>query len=311
MFWEHRKNILVQPQTIPGIIGIGLPVMNNGIVDSRGYELQAGWADKIGESIRYWVNVNMSFARNEIIEMNEVRQSESYLQRTGKAVGQPFMRKFWGFYDDTANERYKEQYGHDIATHSGAQLKPGDAVYVDLNNDGVIDEKDEMALGYTNLPRYTGGVNLGFQYKGFDMSMQWTGAWNSSRILQETFRDPMGETADRGLVLTHFTDRWTPENASSARWPRASMEGRRNNTANSNLYLVDASYIRLKSIEVGYSFDFPFMKKAKISSLRLYTNAYNLLTFDSFKFGDPESRTSDRPNYPLTKVINFGLKIGF
>lgn len=311
MFWEHRKDILVQPQTIPGIIGIGLPVMNNGIVDSRGYELQVGWADKITDDMRYWVSTNMSFARNEIIEMNEVRQSESYLQRTGHAVGQPFLRKFWGFYDETANERYKAQYGHDIAEHSGAVLKPGDAVYVDLNNDGVIDEKDEMALGYTNLPRYTAGLNLGFQYKGFDISMQWTGAWNSSRILQETFRDPMGETADRGLVLTHYEDRWTPETASSARWPRASMEGRKNNTANSDLYLVDASYLRLKSVELGYSFDMPFMEKAKISSLRLYTSGYNLLTFDSFKFGDPESRTSDRPNYPLTRVINFGLKIGF
>lgn len=98
-----------------------------------------------------------------------------------------------GFYDDTANARYKAQYGTDIATHAGG-LKPGDCVYVDLNKDGVINSDDVSAQGYTDNPEYTAGLTLGFSYSGFDLSMQINGAWNTSRVLEETFSNPMGDT---------------------------------------------------------------------------------------------------------------------
>ena len=84
-----------------------------------------------------------------------------------------------------------------------------------------------------------------------------------------------------------------------------------NNYAGSDLYLINASYLRLKSVEIGYNFNFPFMKKLKMDNCRLYVNGYNLITITGFKWGDPESRQSSRPNYPLTRVFNIGLKLGF
>lgn len=313
LFKEHREDILVSSATIPGIIGVGtdnLPLINSGVVDSHGYEINLKWEDNVGSDIRYWANGNLSYSKNKIIEKNEITPNEDYLWQTGHPVNQPFVRKFWGFFDETANERYKLEYGHDIAEHAGG-LQPGDCVYVDLNNDGIINADDVTALGYTNNPEYIAGLNLGFAWKGFDLAMQWTGAWNTSRLLQESFRDPLGETKDRSLLLSQYENRWTRETAATATLPRASFASRTNNTANSDLFLVDAKYLRLKSIEIGYNFDFPFMKKAKLNSLRLYANGYNLLTFDKLKIADPESRTSDRPNYPLTKVFNIGLKVGF
>jgi len=240
----------------------------------------------------------------------EVRPNEEYLWRTGKPVNQPFGRKFWGFYDGTAEERYRAEFGKDIADHS-VVLQNGDAVYIDMNDDGVINDDDRVAMGYTNVPEYVMGANLGFEWRGFDLSMQWTGAWNTSRMLQETLREPLGDTNNKGLLLYQYEDRWTEETAATARLPRASITSKTNNIADSDLYLVDAKYLRLKSVEIGYNFDMPFMEKIKVNSVRAYANGYNLLTFDVLKITDPESRTSDRPNYPLTRVFTVGLKLGF
>jgi TonB-linked SusC/RagA family outer membrane protein len=310
VFKEHREDILITNNTSPGYLAVTLPVVNLGIVDSHGYELLLKWNERLNRDFRYWINANLSFARNKIVEMAEVKPNEEYMRRTGHPVDTRFIRKFWGFYDDTANERYKIQYGQDIAEHAGGLL-PGDCVYVDLNNDGIIDSDDITSLGYTNNPEYVVGLNTGFSWKGFDFSMQWTGAWNVSRLLQETFREPLGDTNIKGLLLYQYEQRWTSEASATAKLPRATIAHKVNNRADSDLFLVDASYLRLKNIEIGYNFKFPLLKKAGITNCRFYVNGYNLLTFSDFALGDPESRTSDRPNYPLTKVFNAGLRLGF
>lgn len=310
VFKEHRKDILVKSETTPDIVGVSLPVINMGVVDSHGYEITAKWSETVGENFRYWVNTNLSFARNKIIEKGEVKPNEDYMWETGRPVGSNIVREFWGFYDETANERYKEQYGQDIAEHAGG-LEPGDVVYVDLNKDGIIDSDDVTKAGYTNNPEYVAGVNLGFSWKNLDFSMQWTGAWNTSRLLQETFREPMGDTNGKGLLLYQYDQRWTPETASTAKLPRATLAHKTNNYQSSNLFLVDASYLRLKNIEIGYDLKLPVFQRAGVDKCRLYLSAYNLFTFSDFDLGDPESRTSSRPEYPLTRVINLGLKVGF
>lgn len=313
IYKEKRKDILIEPQTIPGAIGISTPPrLNKGKVDSHGYELTLGWNDRINNGFRYWVKANLSFSRNEVIDKDEVKQDYDYLYQTGKPVGARIIHKFWGFYDPaTSNEKYKAQFGKDIPYHVEGGLKAGDAVYVDINGDGVIDNNDRIHQGYTNLPEYTYGINLGFEWKGFDLSMQWTGAWNTSRLLEDVFREPLGDSNSRGLVLDQFKRRWTPENKDNARWPRPSLTEKRNNIRESDLYLINAKYLRLKSLEIGYSFRMPFMKKLRMENLRVYANGYNLLTFDDFDFGDPESKTSSRPAYPLTRSFTFGLKVGF
>lgn len=310
-FYDHRKDILITRNTFPGFIGLTLPAVNYGIVDNKGFEVSVGWNDKIGDSFKYWVNANLSHAKNKIVEMDEVKRNEDYLYRTGRSVGQPFAYKFWGFYDDTANERYKAQYGMDIAAHS-CDLKPGDCVYVDVNRDGVIDEDDQQPLGFTNYPEYSGGVTLGFSWKNFTFSMLWNYAWNTSRVLAETFRQPLGGTNTRSILLDHYLNRWTPENASEAKYPRASFASAKNNYGvNSDLWIVDASYVRLKNIEISYRFQGAWMEKCGIKQLNLFANGYNLLTFDQLKIADPESPTGNRPEYPLMRVFNLGLKVGF
>lgn len=309
-FYDHRKDILITRNTMPGFLGMSLPAVNYGVVDNKGYEISVGWNDKIGDDFKYNINANLSHARNKIIEMDEVKRNEEYLYRTGLPVGQPFAYKFWGFYDENANEKYKQQYGTDIATHF-VDLQPGDCVYVDLNKDGVIDEDDLQPSGYTNNPEYTGGITLGFSWKNFDFSMMWNYSWNVSRILGETFKQPLGDTNTRNILYDHYVNRWTPENAENAKYPRASFLSKKNNYSNSDLWIVDASYLRLKNVEVSYRFNFPLMKKMGINQLRLFANGYNLLTFDKLKISDPESPTGNMPGYPLMRVFNLGLKVGF
>lgn len=311
-FIEKRCDILRTPDYLPGILGMTLPAINVNKVENKGFEIQAKWNDRIGTDFRYWANFNISFARNKIVFMNEVEQNEPWMYQTGRRINSRSMYKFWGFYDETADLRYQEEFGIPISDH-GITLQPGDAVYVDLNKDGKLDGNDATRdIGFTDLPEYTAGLNLGFSWKNFDFSMQWTGAWNVDRMLSE-FRQPLGDTQNKGLLLYQYENTWrSSEDSYTAKFPRITATNRKNNfEKGSDLYLINASYLRLKNIEIGYNFDFPFMRKLKLNSCRMYVNGYNLLTFTAFDWGDPESRQSDRPNYPLTRVFNIGLKLGF
>ena len=305
-FKENRRDILSSPDYMPGILGMVLPIMNVGKTENKGYEFQLKWNDKIGDDFRYWANFNLSFARNKIVYKNEIEKNEDWLYETGRTIGSRLIYKFWGYYDETAEARYQEEFGRPIADH-GLSLQPGDAVFADLNSDGVIDGDDASRdLGYVDTPEYTAGLNLGFSWKGW-----FTGAWNVDRMLSE-FRQPLGDTQNKGLLLYQYENTWrSSADTYTAKFPRISKLAQANNYRASDLYLCDASYLRLKSVELGYNFNMPFMKKIKMNQCRLYVSAYNLFTLTDFMWGDPESRQSDRPNYPLTRVINLGLKVGF
>ena len=306
-FKENRRDILSSPD----YMGMVLPIMNVGKTENKGYEFQLKWNDKIGDDFRYWANFNLSFARNKIVYKNEIEKNEDWLYETGRTIGSRLIYKFWGYYDETAEARYQEEFGRPIADH-GLSLQPGDAVFADLNSDGVIDGDDASRdLGYVDTPEYTAGLNLGFSWKGWDFTAQFTGAWNVDRMLSE-FRQPLGDTQNKGLLLYQYENTWrSSADTYTAKFPRISKLAQANNYRASDLYLCDASYLRLKSVELGYNFNMPFMKKIKMNQCRLYVSAYNLFTLTDFMWGDPESRQSDRPNYPLTRVINLGLKVGF
>ena len=310
-FKENRRDILSSPDYMPGILGMVLPIMNVGKTENKGYEFQLKWNDKIGDDFRYWANFNLSFARNKIVYKNEIEKNEDWLYETGRTIGSRLIYKFWGYYDETAEARYQEEFGRPIADH-GLSLQPGDAVFADLNSDGVIDGDDASRdLGYVDTPEYRAGLNLGFSWKGWDFTAQFTGGWNVDRMLSE-FRQPLGDTQNKGLLLYQYENTWrSSADTYTAKFPRISKLAQANNYRASDLYLCDASYLRLKSVELGYNFNMPFMKKIKMNQCRLYVSAYNLFTLTDFMWGDPESRQSDRPNYPLTRVINLGLKVGF
>ena len=299
-FYEKRTDILAKASTDPIIHAMSLPVLNLGIVSNKGVELNLKWNHKIN-SFRYWTNLNVSYAKNKIVYQDEVPSEYTYTLKTGHPVGQPFGLKVRGFYYEGME---------DVADHSYV-LKEGDVVYEDLNHDGKIDDNDKTAIGYPSYPLLNAGLTLGFEYKGFDFSMLWVGATKTSRVLEETFRKPLGETYDRSLMSHQFTDRWTPETAATARLPRATIDGVKNNYRDSELWVKDASYLRLKNIEIGYNFRLPFMPKIGMEKMRVFMTGYNLLTFDKLKISDPESMSSGVPQYPVMRVINFGLNVSF
>lgn len=299
-FYEKRTDILAKASTDPIIHAMSLPVLNLGIVSNKGVELNLKWNHKIN-SFRHWTNLNVSYAKNKIVYQDEVPSEYTYTLKTGHPVGQPFGLKVRGFYYEGME---------DVADHSYV-LKEGDVVYEDLNHDGKIDDNDKTAIGYPSYPLLNAGLTLGFEYKGFDFSMLWVGATKTSRVLEETFRKPLGETYDRSLMSHQFTDRWTPETAATAKLPRATIDGVKNNYRDSELWVKDASYLRLKNIEIGYNFRLPFMPKIGMEKMRVFMTGYNLLTFDKLKISDPESMSSGVPQYPVMRVINFGLNVSF
>jgi TonB-linked SusC/RagA family outer membrane protein len=317
LFREHRTDILITSNNTPFVNGKTAPPINFGIVDNKGYEISVKWEDKLSKNFRYFINPNISYSKNKVIEKDEVKPNQPYLSETGKSVGQMFGYEFYGFYNGTETEdAYKSTYGVDAFPTQiiPGGLKPGDAVYVDLDGNGKITADDRHAIGFPEFPAYTFGLNIGCTVYGVDFSMLWGGSKDVSRKLDRLFRPAMTAQHNESLLQWSFDNRWTPETASTATLPRASFSSEGNNTVDSRLWIVDASYIRLRNIELGYSFQPQLLKKLHLGSLRVYFNAYNLLTFTkNFPGGDPEQVRDELDNmkYPNTKVMNVGMNIGF
>lgn len=314
-FTERRKDILLRDGTAPAVIGFVTPYANLGEVKSWGWELSLRWDDQINKDFRYYVGTNLSYNQNEIIEKRETPQNYDWLYQKGHRIGSRSQHKFWRFYDENTPQMYEETFGTPFPDH-GMALKPGDAVFVDLNGDGKIDSEDASHdYGYTDDPQYLIGLNMGFNWKNFDVSLQWTGAWNVSRVLADVFQKPFTSNSSQntgGLLAYHIHNTWTPENPSQdAKYPRATWDSAGNNYRGSTLFEVNSSYLRLKSLQIAYNFHLPFMEKLKLSSCALSLSGYNLLTFTDFIWGDPESRASNAPTYPLQKSYSLSLKLGF
>lgn len=312
-FIEHRKNILLSRKMNPGYLAINLPIVNLGKVDNKGYEISFRWEDRISD-VNYYVGTNWSYAKNKRIFIDEVPQPYEWMRETGTPVGQQFGYKYDGFFseEDVANYASLKGKVGGIPDHGEGFIPlPGDVKYKDLNRDGKIDNNDIAAIGNPKYPLLTGNFLIGFSWKGFDFSMTWTGAFKTSRLVSTLYRIPFGETKRYSLLQYMIDEAWTPEKGDSAIAPAISLTNSvNNNYKDSDLWLRDASYVRLKNIEVGYSFPKKMISKMCLSTLRLSMSGYNLLTFDKMGFCDPESNP-DGQAYPLVKVINFGLKIGF
>ena len=308
VFFEKRKDILIQQNTVPGFVAADLPAVNLGKVNNKGYEISLGWNDKIGSKFRYWLKGNVSFSRNEIVYKDEIPQNEPYMYETGRSIGLNYGYVFDRFFEaKDFNEDGSTITG--IPTQSGT-FKPGDILFKDLNNDGVIDGDDKTYFGYGENPEYIFGLNAGFEYKGFDFSMNWTGATNVSRRLEEDFTRPFN-TGDAPLMKWMVEERWTEEKGQSAQFPRFTQTNRMHNSQMSDFWVRDASYLRLKNLEIGYTLNTDVLKKVGIQKLRVFANGYNLLTFDHLGFIDPESKISNKNKYPNTRIYNFGVNVNF
>jgi TonB-linked SusC/RagA family outer membrane protein len=302
-FLENRKDILTNKATIPTILDMDLMPYNIGKTRNHGYEVSLNWRTSVNE-FTYWINTNMSYARNKIVYMDEIPQPYPWMQYTDEPIGTMHGHINNGFFTqeliDSGN--YPD---HFMSPH------PGDILWKDLNNDNMIDGRDTKRIGYTYNPEYTYGVTVGFEFKGINFSMFWAGAARVSRILYDVYRHPFSPTHNDALLQYIVDERWTPETASTAKFPRLSFTNEYNNTREGQIFYRDASYVRLKTMEIGYSFHGKLLESLNFQNLRVFANGYNLLTFDRLKIQDPESVVDSWSQYPVLKIYNFGIQVDF
>jgi len=307
LFHEFREDILIQRQTVPDFVAANLPVVNMGEVENQGYEVEVRWNDKVG-SVSYNLGVNLSYARNKILYKDEVPQPYDYLKETGKRIGQNFGYVTDGFFTEEVNTATDPNY-----PDQGYRY-PGDVIFKDLNADGSIDDLDMQAIGYSyRIPEYNLGVNAGLNWKGIDFSMTWSGVKNTSRVIPGTLREPFGGQ-HRGLYQHQYDERWTQEkfdNGETINLPRLSVNSGPNNYKVSDMFIQDASFIRLKNVELGYTIKASALKRIGLRNVRVYANGFNLLTITDFDLFDPESRPGSAGLYPMMKMYNMGVKFNF
>ena len=319
VFFEKRKDILSTRNTLPAITDINLPKINLGKVNNHGYELSLGWNDRAGK-VDYWLKANVSYAKNKIIYMDEVVPNEPYMAETGRSTGLTYGYIFDRFLQkddfDADGNLKKDENGRQILPQMALGTpRPGDALFKDLNGDGVINGDDKTRLGYAERPDYVFGFLGGLKWKNFEFSMQWTAAMNASRILDGEYRNAFGSTNSRMLLKFLADGRWTEENPNS-RFPRLTFMNKSHYLQTSDLWLMNGSYLRLKTAEISYTLpQKDFLKKVGIESVRFYCNGYNLLTLFSDLNDidiDPEGVTDGgNNNYPNIRIYNFGVNISF
>lgn len=317
-FYEYRFDIITDMNSdgimgYPDIVGKDAALQNLGEVSNRGVDIELSWNDKIGKDFRYYIRPNLTFSRNRLEYKAEVARKNSWRKETGKRLYENFVYVFDHFVADQEEADRLNKIGY----QPWGQLIPGDVVYKDLDRNGVIDDEDRMVMGNPRSPELMFGIPFGFQYKNFDFSVLLQGATKSSILLNgaAVFDFPQFEQDKIGRVKKMHLDRWTPETAATAKYPALHYGTHDNNkNGNSSLFLYDASYLRLKNVEIGYNVSPKLLRKFHVQQARIYVQGLNLLTFD--KLGDvdidPETKSGDGASwYPIQKVFNFGIDITF
>jgi TonB-linked SusC/RagA family outer membrane protein len=320
IFQESRDNILTRLQTIPYTYGVAtnsVPPVNVGKVTNHGYELVVNWRDKAGQ-FGYFVTGNLNYARNKVVFQAEAIRAYPWMSATGYAYNQ-----YKGYLTDGFFNTQEELNNRPNNTINANQQALGDVRYKDINGDGLIDQKDIVPIGYSNVPQYTFSLKTGFTFKGFDVNVLFTGsAKGSFNLANYQMITPFFQKAGN-VIQWQFDGRWTAEkvaNGEKISYPRATIQGGTGKEANflpSDLWIISSNYLRLKNIEVGYTLpQFDFLKRVHISSIRVYGNGNNLATWNSemLKKGiDPEAQDglSGRAVYPITQVFVFGAQLRF
>jgi len=293
---EKRSNILAARNlSIPKILGFSdLPDENIGKVDNHGYELILRHRNTVGELI-YRVEGNVSFARSKIVFMDETPQSEEYQNKTGLPIGAELYYKADGIFN---TQEELDAYPH----ATGTQL--GDIKILDLNDDGLIDSNDQYRFDKTATPEVVFGLTLGLDYKNFDLTMFFQGQTNAYNY-DGTFSG-LGSSAFDNAFIERAQDRWTVENPNGS-MPRADAYS----PGSTTFFLYDATFVRLKNLELGYTLPKSLGAKIGLDDIRLYANGLNLLTWaKEIKWSDPELNGSSL-YYPQLRVINLGVNVKF
>jgi TonB-linked SusC/RagA family outer membrane protein len=308
-FHERRSNILWNYGTIPGVVGATLPAANLGIVENQGYEIEAGWRSII-RNVNYYVNGNLSFARNKIIFMDEPPQPETYLYQTGFPVGQIRAWRTEGFINT-----YEELANLPAMGWGGVLWDRGERKFIDINGDGKINDFDKTPYGYGDYPEFNYGINIGIDWKGFSIDALFQGVANVTMYMTTTAAVPLlySESGAQDWMM----ERWTEERylaGEKITFPRMLRQNDISPSFQGGLVdasMQNANYLRLRNLEVAYRYSSTALKKTGISFIRFYINGRNLLTFTKTKNFDPEAASGTGAYYPQVKVYNIGLDLQF
>ncbi len=295
-------------QSLPSTFGANLPNENINSYNNRGFELRLGHRNRMGD-FNYSLEGNVSWTRGKWDRYEEPvfvdEESKARLQRSGQ-----WMNRFFGYqslgYFNSQKEIDEWPVNQDLGTIPNKTISPGDIKYMDFNKDGKLDDKDMHVIGRGFTPEVMFGFNVTASYKGFDMSMLWQGATNFN-----TYFDKQAQVSfyNGENILASFEDHWTPNNL-NAQYPRLTYGSVANNLFTSTFWLQDATYIRLKNLQLGYTLPKQWLAKAKIENLRFFLSGFNLLTFDNVSPFDPEAQGTAW-YYPQQKSISAGLSITF
>lgn len=317
-FNKVTRDILVPPQ-VPLVFGTGLPDFNAGKVGNQGWEVSATFRNA-GKVVNQSLTLTLGDSKNKVLSYQDGERLTTLEElQVVLREGLPY-NSYVGLKTDGHFQSYEEIQG--AAVPVGLSVVPGDNRYVDLNKDGIIDDKDKFVFG-NPFPRYTFGGTYTIDYKGFDMSIFIQGVGKRTMMIRGELVEPFHY--NYGMTMyTHQLDYWTPQNPDS-KYPRLANNGTQSNTNNfrrgSDMYLFNGAYARLKNVQIGYSLPLTALDLVGLKSFRVYASGQNLATLSKTGFVDPELsefNNSLGPNgansgraYPTQVYYGLGLDITF
>jgi TonB-linked SusC/RagA family outer membrane protein len=322
-FYRKRSDVLgARIQSLPNVVGATLPQINYAEYDNRGVELALGYRNSFRE-FNYSIGGNISWNREKTILIDQTQFSSEEAKRRGDQVGQ-WTDRFWGkqaaglFKSQQEIDGWADQDGRNNAT-----IRPGDIKLVDYNGDGRITAEDDVLIGRGTTPRLSYGLTLSLSWKGFDLNMLWQGAGLYDFNLRNSPDLTLPFYAGNTPITAMLRDSYIPENP----WLPANPNGTRplyrtdnfnrnhSNNQNSSFWLIDGSYIRLKSMDFGYNLPARLIRRVRVDRVRIYVSGYNLLTFSKLDYIDPEIDTNAAATfgsyYPPVGTYNAGILLQF
>ncbi|MBD1395355.1 SusC/RagA family TonB-linked outer membrane protein [Mucilaginibacter glaciei] len=295
-------DVLTQRGRNTTLLGNTYPNENIGRYRYNGFDFQLSWRQPSAGGFGYFIAANAGLQQSKVLYIDEPNQLYPYLQRTGQKVGQAFGYQAAGLFQSQADINAAAQNG--VATVAGYIPQPGDIKYKDLNGDNIINQFDQAPIGPTG-PLITYGADLGFNYKFFDFSALIQGVANYSVYLNgnsywEFQNNGFGQAYEQQL------GRYTPATAATATYPRLSIGTNVNNQVFSSYWYRNANYIRLKTVQAGFTLPARYANAVKLKSLRIFITGINLLTITKLKDRDPEVYNGA---YPIQKLVNLGINV--
>ncbi len=305
LYSEYRDGILMNRQSVNTLFGQSLKALNVGEVKRHGYELEAKYFGRVNR-VNYWLSGNFNYNENRIVNQDEPALTPDYQKREGKPIGVIYSQKNIGYYQ-TLDEMYNYSLNQSTLKTIGADM------LLDFNGDGKIDGNDAIAMKYTSRPNITYGLSGGLEYNNFEMSFLIQGVSAVERNWGSTY-NPLfvNDPGELYIKVKGRNDIWTPENqnAEYANWGAWNPGSKA---------VVNANYLRLKSLEIAYSFSGKTVKKLGLSSARIALQGSNLLTWaPGYVMGDPENETPyvgeyqyNFQYYPIPRRFTMSLKVNF